>query len=151
MKMKAEDGKLYAEITLRDVVEKNDVSDMPILAEVKRLYAENDKLREQIHWLERGDVMHVLTDQEYIDQCERERLMQVSIDALDTENNKLRELFSKVYGYYVSGTLTPCDFCDKYCCEGDAPTTCKSDEYDLDGVVVEEVERRMRELGIGVS
>jgi len=46
MKMKAEDGKLYAEITLRDVVEKNDVSDMPLLAEVKRLYDENAKLRE---------------------------------------------------------------------------------------------------------
>lgn len=46
--MKAEDGKLYAEITLRDVVEKNDVSDMPLLSEVKRLYDENAKLRELI-------------------------------------------------------------------------------------------------------
>lgn len=115
------------------------------------LKAENSKLREQIHWLERGDIMHVLTDQEYIDQCERERLMQVSIDALDAENAKLRDLFSKVYGYYVSGTLTPCDFCDKYCCEGDAPTTCKSDEYNPDRIVVEEVERLMRELGVEVD
>jgi len=56
------------------------------------LKAENAKLREQIHWLERGDIMHVLTDQEYIDQCERERLMQVSIDALDAENAKLRDI-----------------------------------------------------------
>lgn len=55
------------------------------------LQAENAKLREQIHWLKRGDILHVLTDQEYIDQCERERLMQVSIDALDKENAKLRE------------------------------------------------------------
>ena len=57
---------------------------------------ENAKLvaefREQIHWLKKGDILHVLTDQEYIDQCERERLMQVSIDALDKENAKLREL-----------------------------------------------------------
>ena len=60
--------------------------------EVDRLQAENAKLREQIHWLKQGDILHVLTDQEYIDQCEREHLMQVSIDALDKENAKLREL-----------------------------------------------------------
>ena len=51
--MKAEDGKLYAEITLRDVVEKNDVSDMPLLAEVKRLYDENAKLRELVRYMHR--------------------------------------------------------------------------------------------------
>ena len=56
----------------------------------RALEAENAKLREQIHWLKQGDILHVLTDQEYIDQCERERLMQVSIDALDKENAKLR-------------------------------------------------------------
>ena len=54
--------------------------------------AENAKLREQIFWLKQGDILHVLTDQEYIDQCERERLMQVSIDALDKENAELRGL-----------------------------------------------------------
>jgi len=43
--MKVEDGKVYAEVTLRDVVERCDVSDLPILAEVKRLYDENAKLR----------------------------------------------------------------------------------------------------------
>jgi hypothetical protein len=69
----------------------------------------------------------------------------------NAESAKLRELLSKVYGYYVSGTLTPCDFCDKYCCEGDAPTTCKSDEYDPDGIVVKGVEQRMRELGVEVE
>ena len=53
MRMKAEDGKLYAEITLRDVVEKNDVSDMPLLAEVKRLYDENAKLRELVRYMHR--------------------------------------------------------------------------------------------------
>lgn len=57
--------------------------------------AENTKLREQIHWLEKGDILHVLTDQEHSDQCERERLMQVSIDALDKENAKLREELAK--------------------------------------------------------
>ena len=60
--------------------------------EVDRLQTENAKLREQIHWLKQGDILHVLTDQEYIDQCEREHLMQVSIDALDKENAELREL-----------------------------------------------------------
>ena len=59
---------------------------------VTELLAENAKLREQIHWLKKGDIMHVLTDQEYFNQCERERLMQVSIDALDKDNAKLREL-----------------------------------------------------------
>ena len=43
--MKARDGKLYAEITLRDVIEKNDVSELPMLSEIKRLYEENDRLR----------------------------------------------------------------------------------------------------------
>ena len=43
--IKVEDGKVYAEVTLRDVVERCDVSDLPMLAEVKRLYDENDKLR----------------------------------------------------------------------------------------------------------
>lgn len=59
---------------------------------VHRERAEADRLREQIHWLKKGDILHVLTDQEYFNQCERERLMQVSIDALDKDNAKLREL-----------------------------------------------------------
>ena len=48
MKVKAHDGKLYAEVTLRDVVERSDVSDLPMLSEIKRLYDENDKLREAV-------------------------------------------------------------------------------------------------------
>lgn len=40
-----EDGHMYAKVTLRDVVEKCDVSDLPFLSEVKRLYDENAKLR----------------------------------------------------------------------------------------------------------
>ena len=43
-----EDGHMYAKVTLRDVVEKCDVSDLPILSEVKRLYDENVKLRELV-------------------------------------------------------------------------------------------------------
>ena len=67
------------------------------------------------------------------------------------EADRLRELFDITYGYYVSGTLTPCDLCDRYDCEGNAPTICKADEYDPDGIVVEEIERRMRELEMEVS
>lgn len=47
MKVTPKDGRLYAEVTLRDVVEHTkDLSGLPMLAEVKRLYDENDKLRE---------------------------------------------------------------------------------------------------------
>ena len=69
---------------------------------------------------------------------------------LKTENAKLRELCEKLYGYYVSGTLVPCDFCDRYDCEGNAPTTCKADEYEPDGIVAKEIERLMRKLGVEV-
>lgn len=85
---------------------------------------------------------------------ERERLFRSNVEKngevlrLVSENAKLRELFDMTYGYYVSGTLAPCDICGKYDCEGNAPTTCKADEYDPDGMVVEEIERRMRELGV---
>jgi hypothetical protein len=69
-------------------------------------------------------------------------------EELEAENASLRELFYKTYCYYVSGTLTPCDFCDKYCCEGDAPTTCKADEYDPAGIVRAVIESSAQELGI---
>lgn len=47
MKVTPKDGRLYAEVTLRDVVEHTkDLSGLPMLTEVKRLYDENDKLRE---------------------------------------------------------------------------------------------------------
>ena len=72
------------------------------------------------------------------------------VDRLKAENAKLRELCEKLYGYYVSGTLVPCDFCDRYDCEGNAPTTCKADEYEPDGIVTKEIERLMRELGVDV-
>ena len=47
-KIHAEGGKLYASFTLRDLIESTslDLDDMPMLAEYKRLYDENDELRE---------------------------------------------------------------------------------------------------------
>ena len=47
-KIHAEGGKLYASFTLRDLIESTslDLDDMPMLAEYKRLYDENDDLRE---------------------------------------------------------------------------------------------------------
>lgn len=65
---------------------------MSLVEDAARLYEENDKLRERIGWLEKGDVLHVLTDQEYIERGRREREMQASIDALDRDNAELREL-----------------------------------------------------------
>ena len=53
---------------------------------------ENAKLREQNRYLMKGDLLHVLTDQELAEQQRREREMQASIKALDAENVKLREL-----------------------------------------------------------
>lgn len=57
--------------------------------------AENAKLREQIHWLKKSDVLHVLTDQELADQQRHEREMQASIEALNADKNMLREMLSE--------------------------------------------------------
>lgn len=57
-----------------------------------QLQAENDRLREEVRHLKKGDVLHVLTDQELAEQQKHEREMQASINALDDENAKLREL-----------------------------------------------------------
>ena len=98
-----------SDVTTELAMEANDKA-----MEIARLKADNDRLREQIHWLKHGDILHVLTDQEYIDQCERERLMQVSIDALDKENAKLRErLRSVVDKYCDSGTCDGCPILGK--------------------------------------
>lgn len=40
------DGKVYAEVTLRDVIERSDVDGLPFLTEIKRLYDENDELQD---------------------------------------------------------------------------------------------------------
>lgn len=74
--MKVAEGRVYAEITLRDVVERTkDLSDTPILAEIKRLYDENDKLRELV------DELYPLADYAAIDASE-----------LDRAHNLMREL-----------------------------------------------------------
>lgn len=95
------------------------------LQKIAELKDENAKLREQIHWLKKGDILHILTDQEYFDQCERERLMQETIDAYDDENTKLRDLVRDIW--------------DAYRCEEAAPNVAKH-WHD-----------RMRELGIEVN
>jgi len=89
----------------------SDVNQMVELMDT--LAAENAKLREQIHWLKKGDILHVLTDQEYIDQCERERLMQVSIDALDKENAKLRELAAGIGHLLFTLDVDYCAICPR--------------------------------------
>lgn len=45
LKLLAGDGKLYAEVTLREIVNSCDLSDTPFLSEYKRLYDENEKLK----------------------------------------------------------------------------------------------------------
>ena len=44
--VRVEDGHVYATVTLRDVIERTDVNGLPFLEEYKRLYEENDRLRE---------------------------------------------------------------------------------------------------------
>lgn len=68
---------------------------------VRELYDENAKLREQIHYLKKGDILHVLTDQELADQQKHEREVQASITALDDENAKMRELVKDMHADVV--------------------------------------------------
>lgn len=97
--------------------------------ELDRVKDENAKLREQIHWLKKGDILHVLTDQECIDQCERERLMQVSIDALDKDNAKLRELVQDMWFWHYEGHID-------------------SESQERQMLHIDAVIQRMRELGV---
>lgn len=92
-----EHGNVFVRISQDVVVLTREEADR-LMARFDQLKSENARLREQIHWLKQGDILHVLTDQEYIDQCERERLMQVSIDALDKDNAKLRESLERAAG-----------------------------------------------------
>lgn len=104
----------------------------------RTIMAENAKLREQIHWLKQGDILHVLTDQEYIDQCEREHLMQVSIDALDKDNAKLRELVADMWRFIGAA-------CKKYPRLFDPAT--QGGQMVLPNAI-DAFEQRMRELGV---
>lgn len=56
----------------------------------EEILAENAKLREEVNHLKKGDVLHVLTDQELAERQKHEREMQASIKALDDENAKLK-------------------------------------------------------------
>lgn len=84
--MKVADGKVYTEITLRDVVERCDVSDLPMLAEIKRLYDENAKLLE-----ERRE--YQATIDSLVNECDDHK----------TENDKLRELMRIAWKCIHSG------------------------------------------------
>lgn len=77
-----------------DALKEANHGDGSVVAEV---VSENAKLRDQIHWLKKGDVLHVLTDQELADQQRHEREMQASINALNADNNMLRELVTRMY------------------------------------------------------
>ena len=75
------------------------------------LLAENARLREQNRYLMKGDLLHVLTDQELAEQQKREREMQASIKALDDENVKLREQLAKARDpQRIGGTADPESF-----------------------------------------
>ena len=50
-KIKFEDGKWYMVVTLREMLDRCDLSDTPMLAEIKRLYDENEKLHELVRGL----------------------------------------------------------------------------------------------------
>lgn len=55
MNIAARDGKVCAEITLRDILDRTeDLSGTPVLAEIKRLYDENDMLRDLVRNLIRA-------------------------------------------------------------------------------------------------
>lgn len=83
------DGHVYAEVTLRDVVEKTDVSDLPILSEIKRLYEENANLREEAESWRR------LTWGLELPEYPFNRLRW---EELERENAKLRKLAVGMYG-----------------------------------------------------
>lgn len=101
------------------------------------LKEENAKLREQIHWLKKGDILHVLTDQELIDQQKHEREMQASITALGDENVKLRKLVRDMW--HQSCTYdTTCEGCPRYVKHWDGTEEC-------------EFETRIIKLGIEVG
>lgn len=88
MKMKAKDGNLYVEVTLRDVFERCDVSDSPILSEIKRVYDENTRLRES------------LEESEHSESMSWDRVRKIEAD-----NAKLREL---VHDMWCDG-MCDCD------------------------------------------
>ena len=95
------------------------------------------ELQEQIRWLKKGDLLHVLTDQELADQQKHEREVQASITALDDDNAKLRKLVRDMW--HQSCTYdTTCEGCPRYVKHWDGTEEC-------------EFETRIIKLGIEVG
>lgn len=104
--------------------------------EVDQLQTENDRLREEVRYLKKGDVLHVLTDQELAEQQKHEREMQASINALDDENVKLRELVNVFYHCTTSG------YCDE------CPVNGGGRVHLMPDTICDTLHDRMRELGV---
>ena len=104
--MKVEDGHVYAEVTLRDVIEKTDVDELPFLAEFKRLYRENDVLVRVLHEVRdeavlayrclQSDVEHVVDSESHF--FDRWWHAECECDRLKRELAELREHGMKVDG-----------------------------------------------------
>lgn len=128
-------GRIVYRVTDEGVLLSKDEKEF-IIDHVTRMQAENAKLREQIHWLKKGDILHVLTDQEFAEQQKHEREMQASIKALDDENAKLRELVRTFYHCTTSGE------CDECPINGGGPVHLMPD------TICDTIHDRMRELGV---
>lgn len=91
MEVKVDGGRLYAEITLRDVVERIDTSGLPLLGEIKRLYEENDRLLQEIAIRDASEQEKVIEylSQENVDWEDKYR-------ALVSENERLRAIAAQM-------------------------------------------------------
>lgn len=129
--------------------------------EVDQLQAENDRLREEVRHLKKGDVLHVLTDQELAEQQKHEREMQASINALDDENAKLREEFDKMDEWHSKELLAAIDENKKLRELVNVMAYCMQQDRDCDGCATNGADGvvtapsgcdwlrdRMRELGV---
>lgn len=103
--IKVEDGHVYAEVTLRDVIEKTDVDELPFLAEFKRLYRENDVLVRVLHEVRdeavlayrclQSDVEHVVDSESHF--FDKWWHAECECDRLKKELAELRELGTCYY------------------------------------------------------
>lgn len=132
---------------------------------VEAIAAENAKLREEVNHLKKGDVLHVLTDQELAERQKHEREMQASVKALDDENVKLKadaermfqanvEKNNEILGLLRDNAKLRELVRHLYECmcniDMDGNHECDSCEYDnTDGLC--DYERLMRELGVEVE
>lgn len=107
-----------------------------VLLDAADMLDEDAKLREEVRYLKKGDVLHVLTDQEFAEQQKHKREMQASIKALDDENAELRELVRTFYHCTTSGE------CDECPINGGGPVHLMPD------TICDTIHGRMRELGV---